>query len=89
MKKTLGPTSTASLTWVLGVSIYFVAVIDSMIYYPGATRKNEILNGVVLFGIPKSKFLIDPANTIDGQFLDSDFLGNKNVVLRVVICLLL
>ena len=32
--------------------------------------------------------LVDPANTIDGQFLDSEFLDIKHVVLRVVICLI-
>ena len=90
MKRTFGPTSTySSLTCVPEASIYLVAVIDPMIYYPETFRENEIWNGVVLFRIPKSEFLIDPANTIDGQFLDSDFLGIKNVVLRVFIHLLL
>ena len=90
MKRTFGPTSTSSSpTCVPGAGIYLAAVIDSMIYYPETTRENEVKNGVDIFRIPKSEFLIDPANTIDGQFLDSDFLGIKNVVLRVFIYLLL
>jgi hypothetical protein len=42
MKRTLEPTATAYLICVPGANMYLVAVIDSMLYYPEVTRKNEI-----------------------------------------------